>query len=63
MIGDVDSDFGMIGDINFDFDFGVFWPSTLTSAGWAIEFDFGMIGGVDFGNRQRRLWHDWQRQL
>ena len=48
----------MIGDANFNFDFGVIGPSTFTSAclghrlqllrDRAIDFNFGMIGDVDF---------------
>ena len=58
MIRNVDFVFGMIGDVNFDFDFGVIGPSTLTSAclcHWlrlwhdqAIDVDFSMIGNVNF---------------
>ena len=56
MIGNVESDFGMIG--NIDFNVGVLWlsTSTLECLGhqlqlWgdqAIDFDFGMISNVDF---------------
>ncbi len=64
MIGDINFgmidviDSGIIGDVNFDFDFGVIGPLTFTLVClghrlqlWrdrAIDFGFGMVGNIDF---------------